>query len=125
MFIAAEIDGYYLFGKYLNSWISIVSAVFASLLLPAFIISLNKGFKNISRVVAGAQTGAILVGLLGIQYPVLVSLSNTESLTVYNTVAPDKTLLMMITALIVGLAVVIPLLIFLLKVFKFSDKKMV
>jgi cytochrome bd-type quinol oxidase subunit 2 len=39
---------------------------------------------------------------------------------VYNTVAPDKTLLMMIIALIVGLAFVIPLLLYLFKVFKFS-----
>ncbi len=125
VFLTAELDGLHLFREYLNSWISMISAVFASLLLPAFIISLNKGFKNITRIVAGAQTGAILIGLFGIQYPVLVSLNNTESLTVYNTAAPDKTLLMMIIALIVGLSVVIPLLLFLLKVFKFSEKKMI
>jgi cytochrome d ubiquinol oxidase subunit II len=122
VFFAAEVEGLHLFRLYLNSWISIVSAVFASLLIPASLISLKKGFKNITRLVAGAQTGAILIGWFGIQYPVLVSLKNTESLTVFNTVAPDKTLLMMIIALVVGLAVVIPLLIYLLKVFKFSIK---
>lgn len=120
VFFTAELDGLHLFRKYLDSWISVVSAVFASVLLPVFIVSLNRGLKNITRLVAGAQTGAILIGWFGIQYPVLVSLNNTEPLTVFNTVAPDKTLLMMIIALIVGLALVIPLLVFLFKVFKFS-----
>ena len=120
VFFAAELEGLHLFRLYLNSWISVVSAVFASVLVPAFLISLDKGYKNITRLVAGAQTGAILIGWFGIQYPVLVSLQNADSLTVYNTVAPDKTLSMMITALIVGLAVVIPLLLYLFKVFKFT-----
>lgn len=122
VFLAAEIEGIHLFRQYLNSWISIASAAFASLLLPAFIISLNREFKNLTRLIAGAQTGAILVGWFGIQYPVLVSIRHADPLTIYNSVAPDKTLLMMIIALIVGLAFVIPLLLYLFKVFKFSTK---
>ena len=72
------------------------------------------------RIIAGAQTTVILIGWFGIQYPVLVTFGNAPALTVYNTAAPPKTLLMMIIALIVGLAFVIPLLIYLFRVFKFS-----
>lgn len=120
VFLAAELDGMHLFRKYLSSWISIACAILASLLIPAFFISLNKGYKNLTRLVVGAQTGLILIGWFGIQYPVLVAFNNAESLTVYNSVAPAKTLLMMIIALVVGLALVIPLLLYLFKVFKFS-----
>jgi cytochrome d ubiquinol oxidase subunit II len=122
VFVAAELEGLELFRQYRSSWISVASAILATLLLPAFLLSLNKGLKNMTRLIAGAQTGLILIGWFGIQFPVLVSLNNTDSLTVYNTVAPDKTLLMMIIALFVGLALVIPLLVYLFKVFKFSTE---
>ena len=120
VFITAELDGLHLLRQYFSSWISVTSGILATLLLPAFLLSMNKGLKGLIRLIAGAQTGFIVIGWFGIQFPVLVALKNTDPLTVYNTVAPDKTLLMMIIALFVGLAVVIPLLVYLFKVFKFS-----
>ncbi|MBA7571417.1 hypothetical protein ES708_13180 [subsurface metagenome] len=122
VFLAAEFNKFHLFKKYLNSWISIVCAVSATLLIPLFLWALNRKKKNLARIIAGAQTGAIIIGWFGIQFPVMVQLKNSPPLTVYNTVAPDKTLQMMILALTVGLALVIPLLVYLFKVFKFSNK---
>ncbi|MBA7637685.1 hypothetical protein ES703_45331 [subsurface metagenome] len=122
VFLAAEFNKFHLFKKYLNSWISIVCAVSATLLIPLFLWTLNRKKKNLARIIAGAQTGAIIIGWFGIQFPVMVQLKNSPPLTVYNTVAPDKTLQMMILALTVGLALVIPLLVYLFKVFKFSNK---
>jgi len=120
VFVAAQVNGLHLLNMYLHSAISITCAIFATVLLPVFLYALRKGMKNMMRIIAGAQTAAILTGWFGIQYPVLVALNNTSSLTVYNTVAPEKTLLMMIIALVVGLAFVIPLLIYLFRVFKFT-----
>ncbi len=122
VFLAAESVGLHLFHEFLNSWISMVCAVFASLLIPLFLFTLNKKKKSFTRLIAGAQTTAILIGWFGMQFPVLVKLKNSPPLTVYNTVAPLITLQMLILALLVGLAFVIPLLLYLFKVFKFSGK---
>ncbi len=120
VFLTAEIDGIHLLRQYLGSWVSMVAAVVATALLPAFLVSLKRDYRQLVRLIAGAQTAAILIGWFGIQFPVLVDLRSGESLTIYNTVAPLKTLNMMVLALIVGLAVVIPLLLYLFKIFKFS-----
>lgn len=122
VFIIAEFSGLHLLHKFIKSPVSIGCGVFATLLLPAFLIALNRNRASLVRIIAGAQTGAILIGWFAAQFPVLVVLQGSPSLTIYNTVAPDKTLLMMIIALFVGLAFVIPLLFYLFKVFKFSEK---
>lgn len=123
VFFAAELEGLHLFREFSNSWISLTCGSIATVLIPALIWALNKRKKNITRLIAGAQVAAVIIGWFGIQFPVLVELKNLPPLTVYNTVAPDKTLQMMILALFVGLAFVIPLLLYLFKVFKFSGRK--
>lgn len=125
VFLVAEFEGLHLFREFSRSWISLTSGVFATFLIPTIFWALNKRKKNLSRLAAGAQTTAVIVGWFGIQFPVLVDLKNLPPLTVYNTVAPEKTLQMMILALIVGLAFVIPLLLYLFKVFKFTEKNAV
>jgi cytochrome d ubiquinol oxidase subunit II len=97
--------------------------VVATLLVPIFLYALNTNKKTLTRIISGAQTGAILIGWFGIRFPVMVEFRDTAPLTIYNSAAPEKTLLMMIIALVFGLAVVIPLLIYLFKVFKFSEDK--
>ncbi len=122
VFMAAWIDNLPLLQMFMDSWISIVCVLSATILIPIFFLSLSRNWKNLIRVIAGAQTGAILIGWVAVQLPVMVSLKGGNSLTIFNTVASDKTLLMMIIALFVGLAVVIPLLVYLFRVFKFSVK---
>ncbi len=121
VFLAAQLNALPLLHMYLNSWISIACAILATILLPVFLYTLQRDMKNAMRIIAGAQTAAILTGWFGIQFPVLVALDNTAPLTAYNSAAPQKTLLMMIIALVVGLAIIIPLLLYLFKVFKFSQ----
>jgi cytochrome d ubiquinol oxidase subunit II len=122
VFLTAEIDGVHLLRMYLDSWISIGCAVIATLLLPVFLYALNRRFTNFTRLLVGAQTATILTGWFGAQFPVFVAFKDAAPLTIYNTVAPAKTLNMMVLALLVGLAVVIPLLVYLFKVYKFSEK---
>jgi cytochrome d ubiquinol oxidase subunit II len=123
VFLTAEIEGLHLFRQYLNSWVSIGCVMIATLLLPIFLYTLNNKMTNLTRMIVGAQTGIILIGWFGGQFPILVALRDTIPLTVYNSVAPEKTLLMMIIALFVGLTIVIPLLGYLFKVFKLSEEK--
>ncbi len=122
VFITARLDGFPLFKLYLNSWISIACMVFATVLLPAFYWGLSKNRKGLIRIIAGAQTGAILIGWFAVQLPVLVALKGGQELTIYNAVASEKSVLMMVIALFGGLAVVIPLLVYLFRVYKFSSK---
>jgi cytochrome d ubiquinol oxidase subunit II len=120
VFLTASIDGLPLVKLFLKSWISISCVVFTFAVLPVLYLALKKNMKNLLRIVAGAQTGAVLIGWFSVQLPVLVVLQGGRSLTIYNTVAAEKSVLMMVIALCVGLAIVIPLLLYLFRVFKFS-----
>jgi cytochrome bd ubiquinol oxidase subunit II len=122
VFLAAESGGLSLFSSFCNSWIGITSVIMATLLMPVFVLALNRGKDQLTRFIAGAQTVFILLGWFGVQFPDMVVLKNEPALGVYTSAAPLISLKMMIIALVVGLALVIPLLIFLFKVFKFNDK---
>jgi cytochrome bd ubiquinol oxidase subunit II len=123
VFLTSELEGINLIRQFFSSWVSIASISLATLLLPVFLYLLSKKMTGLTRIIAGAQTTFIVIGWYGAQFPVLVKLKDLKPLTIYNSVAPEKTLFMMITALIVGLALVIPLLIYLFRIFKFSDEK--
>lgn len=123
VFLTSEFDGVNLFGLFIHSAVSICCILLATLLLYVFFYVLKTEKYYFARIVAGAQTTFIIVGWFGAQFPVLVRFKNTtDMITIYNAVAPEKTLWMMILALLVGLSIVIPLLIYLFKVFKFSNE---
>ncbi|MFO7979039.1 MAG: cytochrome d ubiquinol oxidase subunit II [Bacteroidales bacterium] len=121
VFIAGEVDGLPLFNMFMNSTGSIISVVLATLLIPALWWSIHKHQSLGIRLIAGAQTVLVLLGWFMIQYPVLIKISGRPDITVESAVAPDATLRQLIIALIIGLMVVIPSLVYLFKVFKFGD----
>lgn len=123
VFIAAEIDNLHLLNRFLESTISTLCVVFATLLIPLLLRSMNKKNNLWTRIITGAQTASILVGWFAVQYPVLVSIKGGHSLTVANAQAPSSTITHMLIALVVGVAIIIPSLLFLLRVFKFEDMK--
>jgi cytochrome bd ubiquinol oxidase subunit II len=123
VFITAHLNGLPLFKLYMNSWEALICVIFASILLPGMFWGLLKNKKILVRIFAGAQTVAILIGWFAVQLPVLVAIKGGQSLTIYNAVANDKSVRMMVIALFGGLALVIPLLIYLFKVFKFSTRE--
>jgi cytochrome d ubiquinol oxidase subunit II len=123
VFIAAGIDGLPLINLYLESWQAVLCVVFATVLIPFLYIGIRKNKKNFVRIISGAQTAAILLGWIAAQLPVLVELKGDQALTVSNSVATYKSVQWMVIALFCGLAVVIPLLIYLFRVFKFSGKE--
>ncbi|MFO7978108.1 MAG: cytochrome d ubiquinol oxidase subunit II, partial [Bacteroidales bacterium] len=116
-----EVDGLPLFNMFMNSTGSIISVVLATLLIPALWWSINKHQSLWIRLIAGAQTVLVLLGWFMIQYPVLIKIAGGPDITVESAVAPDATLRQLIIALIIGLLVVIPSLVYLFKVFKFGD----
>ena len=67
-----------------------------------------------ARVLAGAQTGLILIGWATAQYPYLV----VPDLTIWNVAAPARTRSLLLAALAAGVPVLVPSLLLLFRVFK-------
>jgi cytochrome d ubiquinol oxidase subunit II len=102
---------------FLDSTISIICIVLASLLIPLFWWSINKHKKNLSRILAGLQTFFIVIGWFAVQYPVLIRTTG-EDLSVYNTAAPDAVMVQLLIALVVGIMLILPAFFYLFRVFK-------
>jgi cytochrome bd ubiquinol oxidase subunit II len=123
VFVAAHISGLPLFKLYMKSWEALTCVILATILLPAMFWSLKNDRKTLIRIIAAAQAGAILIGWFAVQLPVLVAIKGGQSLTIYNAVAPEKSVRLMVIALFGGLAFVIPLLVYLFRIFKFPAKE--
>ena len=123
VFITAEAEGHELMKEFVQSIVSVITLLLATILCPFIIHFLNRE-KNKTvylRIGVGLQVTLILIGWLYIQFPVLIKLQTGQSLTVFNTSAPEATLKQLLIALIVGLVLVVPGFIYLFKVFKIKS----
>jgi cytochrome d ubiquinol oxidase subunit II len=123
VFITAATEGHDLVKEFLQSTVSIITLLLATILCPFIVHFLNKQ-KNKTlylRIGVGLQVTLILIGWLYIQFPVLIKLQSGRHLTVFNTSAPEATLKQLLIALIVGLVLVVPGFIYLFKVFKIKS----
>ena len=120
VFLAAEIEGHHLFDEFRKSSVSVLTMLLAALICPAIWLLLNRRTDKTLylRVAVGIQVTAIIVGWFYIQYPVLIQVRGGEDYTFFNTQAPDATLQQLLIALIVGLILIVPALMYLFKVFK-------
>lgn len=120
VFAAAEINGHPLFLEFINSPVSIVSVVLATLALPVLWINLKRRRQNLLRMVAGFQTTMIVAGWFAIQFPILVKIKDAPDITLQNSAAPEQVQFYMLIALVVGVLIIFPYIGYLYKVFKFS-----
>lgn len=89
----------------------------ATLLIPVAVRCLLRRHTWSLRLVAGLQVMAILAGWFSLRYPVFLELEDGTALTVTNSHAPEVTLLWLVISLAAGLTLVIPLLVWLYRVF--------
>lgn len=122
VFLAAEIYDVHFFSVFIKSPVSITCVVIATLIIPLLWRSLNRRNITLSRLLAGAQTACIITGWYAIQFPVMVYQSKVDNLTVYNSQAPQSTMIMLFWALIAGILIIFPSIAYLMKVFKFSSR---
>jgi cytochrome bd ubiquinol oxidase subunit II len=102
---------------FLSRPLSLVALVAATLLAPLSALAFARGAPWLLRLSVGGQVGAVLLGLFGAQAPVL--LSTRESVfTIANASAPAATLRAMNVALVSGLVLIVPSLIYLWRVYK-------
>lgn len=122
VFVTAELYNIHFFTEFIKSPVSITCVIGATVIIPFLWKSLNRKKMVLSRVLAGLQTAFIITGWYAIQFPVMVYLSAAEHLTVYNSKAPESTMVMLFWALIVGILIIFPSIAYLMKVFKFNGK---
>lgn len=122
VFLAAEWNGLRLFSAFLNSPLSLGAVLLASLSIP-YILVLSKQNKIIPlRIAVAIQTALILIGWAMVQYPTFIAFEDGSSLTIFNTQAPAATFRQLLIALIIGVLLIIPALLYLFRVFKFESK---
>ncbi len=123
VFLAGELTGLNLFARFLKSAISIVCVIVATLLIPILLINVKRRNSWLTRFIAEIQTACILVGWFAVQFPVMIFIKGGTHLTVWNTQAPDRTLVFLFYSLLVGIVLILPAFAFLFRIFKFDNKE--
>jgi cytochrome d ubiquinol oxidase subunit II len=118
VFLAATWEGHGFTTAFFNSPVSIFCLVIALAGIAVMMYALNKNLQTLARAAVGLQVSAVVTGWFAIQYPVMINISNGQTLTFQNAKAPDATLYQLLIALAVGLLLIVPALLFLFRVFK-------
>ncbi len=119
----AQLANFQLFSLFIHNPISLFSAAIATLLIPILFQKISKKQELWIRPLLSAQVALILIGWAAIQFPDFIRLANGNTLTIYNTSAPNATFRQLVLALSLGVLLIIPAFWYLFKVFKFSDSK--
>lgn len=118
VFWAAQKDGIDLAARFLGSVPAAACVIAATFALPPLWYALDRQMGWMARILAGAQVALILAAWFAVQFPILVKMKTGPDLTFFNAHAPDATLDQLGIALMVGSALILPALFFLLRVFK-------
>ena len=120
VFVVAEMYELHLFSRFIHSWIAILSIVGATLIIPFLWRNIKRGNRVQIRLLAGIQTACIIAGWFAAQFPIMVFIADSSHLTVWNSKAPDRTIDLLVYALIAGILLILPAFAYLFKVFKFE-----
>src|SRR5918995_6700014 len=120
VFIAAEVDGLELIRFFAGRALSLGSMIGATLILVPLWIAVRRNAVQIARILAAAQVALVLFRWFRLQFPLIIN-SRSDPLTIYTAAAPEPALRYLLYALIAGSAIVLPALIYLLKIFKLSE----
>jgi len=123
VFLMADVYGLHLLRQFLESPIAIACVIIATIIIPFLWRSITQ--RNIFklRLLAGIQTAAIISGWFAVQFPVMIFIEGGHNLTVWNSQAPEKTMSMLLYALIAGVLIILPAFGYLFKVFKFGNEE--
>jgi cytochrome bd ubiquinol oxidase subunit II len=122
VFLIGEFYNIHYFTRFVNSAVAIVCVVVATLIIPLIWINIKRRNSIYTRLWTGIQTACIIAGWFAIQFPVMIFMANGPNLTVWNSQAPDKTMTLLVYALLVGIILIFPAFAYLFKVFKFETK---
>jgi cytochrome d ubiquinol oxidase subunit II len=109
------------FKQLMASGLALIPMTVATLLIPVVANAFDRGHPWRLRAATAVQVTCILSGFFAGQFPVLLRLDN-RVLTYKDAAAPDATMRTLIVALVVGLIVILPSLVFLIRVYKGSPE---
>jgi cytochrome d ubiquinol oxidase subunit II len=101
----------------LSSYWGLGALTCASLLVPQVASAFDRGRPWRLRIAMGLQVSCVMFGFFAAQFPVLLRL-DTRPLTYQDAVAPDATMRTLIWALGIGLLLILPGFIYLIRVYK-------
>lgn len=117
VFLTAYMEHIPWLGQLLASGWGVAAMVVATALIPVVARAFDRGHPWLLRCAMVAQVGCVLFGFFAAQFPVLLRL-DTRDLTYLDAAAPPATLRALIWALGVGLALIVPGLVYLIRVYK-------
>ena len=100
-----------------NSYSIALAALTTCLLIP-LILSYKYHWNKVSRLIVATQVTMIFGAVLIKRFPVMINFQDKTFLTFSDAAAPDATIKQLFLALVVGIILILPFLIYLLKVFK-------
>jgi cytochrome d ubiquinol oxidase subunit II len=117
VFIAAEAEGIPLLGNFFSHPLSIVAFVLATLMLLPLWFSIRSGKTFHVRVFASALITLVLLGWIAVVYPNVI-VTQEGAMTFTNASAVPAVMKQLLLALVVGICMIFPALIWLFRVFK-------
>lgn len=105
------------FSQLMASGWALAALALATLMIPLVARAFDRGRPWLLRAAMGVQVACVLFGFFAAQFPVLLRL-DTGALTYRMATAPAATLRTLIWALGVGLALIVPSLLYLIRVYK-------
>lgn len=123
VFMVSELYELNFFSRFIHSPVAITCVIIATAIIPLLWKKIK--YQNIlaTRLLVGLQTACILTGWFAIQFPVMVYVSDESNLTVWNSQAPQRTMILLVYALIAGSLLIFPAFAYLFKLFKFRENK--
>lgn len=123
VFLTAQYEGFFLMYKFLYNSFSIIMMILATIFWSCQEIYKKRLTFLLRRILVVGQVTFILLGFFFVQAPIVIS-TTTGPLTMSNTAAPEATLIQLVIALIVGLLLIIPSLLYLFWIFKFKEENL-
>jgi len=121
VFIAAAIDKIPLIDWVFKNPVGLSAIVLASLSLILLWYLLIKGKTKVLRILAGFQVSMILLAISYAHFPNFIRLKNGDSISLFDTLGPEKTIYSLGLALLLGSVLILPFLGYLF--YKFQKKE--
>jgi cytochrome d ubiquinol oxidase subunit II len=121
VFLLAETSGHHLFLSFFTNPISVTCFTLATIMTIVFwrkIMQRDISVWNI-RFVAGFQVTLVLVAWLAIIFPNVLFYTDGTALSLFEAAAPPATINILAWALLIGSLIFLPVLLYLIRVFKF------
>lgn len=123
VFLTAQYEGFFLMKEFFYNSFSITMMILATIFWSCQEIYRKRLTFLLRRILVVGQVTFILLGFCFVQAPTIIS-TTTGPLTMTNTAAPEATLIQLVVALLVGLLLIIPSLLYLFWIFKFKPEEL-